>query len=103
MAHIGQGQFEQLKRGEFIIVKEIFNGDSVLYKEINSWIRDNPFRSRKIRGYTRPVNVCTFKELYDKLQYMWSMCPREGTRRYKLLLQMEEYYNANKPKNLEAL
>lgn len=100
---VGAGQFESLKRGEFV-VKDIFDGDSITYKEINSWIRANPFRSKKIKGYYgKYVNVCTYKELYDKIQYMWTLLPREGTKRYKLLLQMEEYYNKHKPKHLERI
>lgn len=100
---IGAGQFEPLKRGEFVVNK-IFDGDSVTYKEINSWIRANPFRSKKVKGYNgKYVNVCTYKELYDKIQYMWTLLPREGTKRYKLLLQMEEYYNKHKPRNLERI
>ena len=98
-----QGQFDTLKRGEFVIVEKIFNGDSVAYKDVNSWIRANPFRSKKIRGFTRPVNVATYKELYDKIQYMWTLLPREGTNRYNHLIRMEQWYNQHKPKSAEPL
>lgn len=99
---VGQGQFETLKRGEFV-VNSIFGGDAITYKEINSWIRANPFRTKKLKGYVRPVNVSTYKELYDKIQYMWTLLPREGTKRHTLLLQMEEWYNTHKPKSAEAI
>ena len=98
-----QGQFDTLKRREFVIVEKIFNGDSVAYKDVNSWIRANPFRSKKIKGFTRPVNVATYKELYDKIQYMWTLLPREGTNRYNHLIRMEEWYNKHKPKSAEPL
>ena len=98
-----EGQFDKLKRGEFVIMDKIFDRDAIAFKDVTSWIRANPFRRKKIRGYTRPVNVATYKELYDKIQYMWTLFPREGTKRYKHLIRMEEWYNKHKPKTAEAI
>lgn len=99
---IGKGQFETLKRGEFI-VNTIFDGDTIKFKEVASWIREKPFRTKKIKGHPRPVSVCTFKELYEKIHWMWTLLPKEGSKRYTYLIQMEEYYNTHKPKNLERI
>ena len=86
--------WESLTKNEYELCAEIFHGDNEAFNNVTSWIRERPFRRKKLPGRTRPVCVGTLNEIEKAIGYMLYKCPREGTRRWRYMLRFIEFYNS---------